>query len=54
MRMEYKTYTTNIVGTAITVEVGKLAEQANGACTVRCGDTLVFVAARPLRNPGKE
>ena len=51
MRMEYKTYTTNIAGTAITVEVGKLAEQANGACTVRCGDTLVFVAATASEEP---
>lgn len=29
----------------ISIEVGKLAEQANGAVTVRCGDTVVLVTA---------
>lgn len=49
--MEYKTYTTDVTGTTITVEVGKLAGQANGACTVRCGDTLVFVSATASEEP---
>ncbi len=51
MRMECKTYTTDVTGATITVEVGKLAEQANGACTVRCGDTVVFVAATASEEP---
>ena len=50
-QMEYKTYTTDVTGTTITVEVGKLAGQANGACTVRCGDTLVFVSATASEEP---
>jgi len=30
---------------AITIETGKLAQQAGGAVTVRCGDTVLFVTA---------
>jgi polyribonucleotide nucleotidyltransferase len=32
-------------GKAISLETGKLAKQANGAVTVRCGDTMVLVTA---------
>ncbi|MGI6141068.1 MAG: hypothetical protein ACOYEH_04935, partial [Caldicoprobacterales bacterium] len=42
--MEHKIYTTELAGQTLYIEVGKLAEQANGACTVRYGDTMVFVA----------
>jgi len=49
--MEHKIYTTELAGNTITVEVGKLAEQANGACTVRCGDTVVFVSATASKEP---
>lgn len=43
--MEYKQYSLDFAGSLITVEIGKLGEQASGACTVRCGDTVVFVSA---------
>jgi len=49
--MEHKIYTAHIAGIPITVEIGKLAEQANGACTVKCGDTIVFVAATASSKP---
>lgn len=49
--MDYKVYSTDLAGTTITVEVGKFAEQANGACTVRCGDTVVFVSATGSKEP---
>lgn len=49
--MEYKTYSMELAGTTITVEVGKFGEQANGACTVRCGDTVVFVSATGSKEP---
>lgn len=49
--MEHRIYTTHIAGVPVIVEVGKLAEQANGACTVRCGDTVVFVAATASDKP---
>ena len=32
-------------GRQITIETGKLAKQADGAVTVRCGETIVIVAA---------
>lgn len=38
-------------GKALTVETGKLAQQANGSCTVRYGDTLVLVTATMGVNP---
>jgi len=33
----------------IIVETGKLAQQAGGAVTVRCGDTMLFTAATMSR-----
>jgi polyribonucleotide nucleotidyltransferase len=49
--LEHKIFTTELSGQTLTVEVGKLAEQANGACTVRCGDTVVFVAVTASDTP---
>lgn len=49
--MDYKVYSTELAGTTITVEIGKFGEQANGACTVRCGDTVVFVSATGSKEP---
>lgn len=37
------TLTTTIGGAAYTLETGRLANQADGAVTVRCGDTIVLV-----------
>lgn len=39
------TYTAELGGKKITIETGRLAEQAGGAVTVRMGDTLVFASA---------
>ncbi|HCS75760.1 MAG TPA: polyribonucleotide nucleotidyltransferase [Clostridiales bacterium] len=49
--MEHKIYKTELAGQALSIEVGKLAEQANGACTVRFGDTVVFVTATASDTP---
>jgi len=46
-----KVYTTDATGQTIEVEIGKLAEQANGACTVKCGGTVVFVSATASKKP---
>ncbi len=43
--MPLKTFKTEVAGKEITVEIGKLAPQANGACTVRIGDTVVLGTA---------
>src|SRR3954470_10975297 len=41
---EEKTYTMTIAGREMTLQTGKLAEQAAGACTVRYGDTILLAA----------
>ena len=43
--MEHKVFTMEIAGRTLTVETGKYAQQANGSCIVRCGDTAVLVTA---------
>lgn len=42
---EAKQYTAQVGGRTITIETGKLAQQAGGAVTVRLGDSVVFAAA---------
>jgi polyribonucleotide nucleotidyltransferase len=49
--LEHKIYTTELAGQTLKVEIGKLAEQANGACTVQYGDTVVFVAVTASEAP---
>ena len=39
-----KVFKTEYAGRELIVEIGKYAEQANGACMVRCGDTAVHVS----------
>ncbi len=41
----------DINGKQITLETGKLAEQASGAVTVRCGDTIVLATAVLSQSP---
>ena len=43
MLENYKVFKTQVGGRDLTVEVGKYAEQTNGSCVVRCGDTVVMV-----------
>ncbi len=43
MTPNYKEFKTIIGGKEVIVEVGKYAEQANGACVIRCGETAVMV-----------
>ncbi len=40
-----RSYSVEIEGETITIETGKLAGQANGADTIRHGDTLVLATA---------
>lgn len=51
MQTEVKSYTTTIGDKQITMETGKLANQAGGAVTLRTGDTMVFAAATMGREP---
>lgn len=46
-----KIFKTTIGGREVTVETGKYAEQANGSCFVRCGDTVVMVNVTMSETP---
>ena len=43
MLENHKVFKTVIGGREVTVDVGKYAQQANGSCMVKCGDTVVMV-----------
>lgn len=47
----FRTYEKAIGGRVLTIETGKLAGQANGAVTVRQGDTTVLVTATASEQP---
>jgi polyribonucleotide nucleotidyltransferase len=51
MSNQIYTYTTEIGGDEITIEAGRLAFQANGAVTVRQGDTLILSTATMAAKP---
>jgi len=42
---ESRQYTAQVGGRAITIETGKLAQQAGGSVTLRLGDSIIFAAA---------
>lgn len=55
MRFEdYKTFRTAIGGRLLQVEVGKVAGMANGAATIRYGDTVVNVTATCSAEPRED
>ena len=43
--MNKKTFKTKLAGKELTIEIGHLAHQANAACTVQLGDTVVLITA---------
>ncbi len=45
MLENFKVFKTTIGGREVIVEVGKYAQQANGSCVIRCGETVVMVNA---------
>ncbi len=48
---ESKKFSTTWAGRELTIETGKLAEQAAGACTVRYGDTIILATVVAAREP---
>jgi len=42
---DIKTFSSEIAGRTLTIETGKLANQAGGSCTVRYGDTVILATA---------
>ena len=52
MKTDIKQFSANIAGRELTIETGRMAEQASGACTVQYGDTIILaaiVAAKDVR-----
>ncbi|MDD6094712.1 MAG: polyribonucleotide nucleotidyltransferase [Clostridia bacterium] len=47
----YKTYTYELAGRPLTVEIGKVAGLANGSCIVRYGETAVLACATASARP---
>ena len=51
MTKNFRQFETEIGGRKVVVETGKYAEQANGSCVVRCGDTVVMVNVTMSETP---
>ncbi len=51
MYENFKVYSTEFAGRTLTVEIGKMAQLANGSCLVRYGETAVFCAATASARP---
>ncbi len=47
----YNTYSTTLAGRELSVEIGRVAELANGAAIVRYGETVVLVAVTASEKP---
>lgn len=47
----YKTYSTTLAGRELSVEIGKVAELANGAAIVKYGETVVLVTVTASEKP---
>lgn len=43
--MQHRIFETELAGRKLIVECGKFAEQADGSCIIRCGDTALLVTA---------
>ena len=51
MLENHRIFKTEIGGREVTVDVGKYAQQANGSCIIRCGETVVMVNATMSEKP---
>ena len=47
----FRSYSMELAGRTLTAEIGRVAEQANGACLMRYGDTTVLVTATASDKP---
>lgn len=51
MKEDAKIYEIEIGGKKVTFETGRLCEQANGSCLVKCGETVVMVNVTMSKEP---
>ena len=47
----YKTYTFDLCGRTLSVDIGRVSAQANGACLMHYGDTTVLSTATASKEP---
>ena len=47
----YRTYSMDLAGRTLTAEIGRVAEQANGAALLRYGETVVLITATASAKP---
>ena len=47
----FRSYSMDLAGRTLTAEIGRVAEQANGAALMRYGDTTVLVTATASDKP---
>ncbi len=51
MKEDAKIYSIEVGGKTITFETGRICEQANGSCLVKCGETVVMVNVTMSKQP---
>ena len=51
MAKEYKSYSMELAGRTLTVDIGRVAAQANGAALMHYGDTVVLATATASEKP---
>src|SRR3972149_9060802 len=51
LQVMIKRYQTDFAGRPLSIEIGRMARQAHGSCTVRYGDTVVLVTACRADSP---
>ena len=51
MKEDAKNYSIEIGGKTVTFETGRLCEQSNGSCLVKCGETVVMVNVTMSKEP---
>ncbi len=50
----YKTFSMELAGRTLSVDIGRVAAQANGAAFMRYGDTVVLSTATASEKPREE
>ena len=48
---DYKTYSMELAGRTLSVDIGRVGKQANGCAFMHYGDTPCCVPPQPLTNP---
>ena len=51
LNREYKTYSMDLCGRTLSVDIGRVSAQANGACFMHYGDTTVLCTATASKEP---